>query len=76
MNIEILYEDDNMLAINKPAGLVVHSDGKTIEPTLVDWILKKYPEVKKVGEPWTTLAGEIIPRPGIVHRLDRETKGI
>ena len=76
MNIEILYEDDNMLAINKPAGLVVHSDGKTIEPTLVDWILKKYPEVKKVGEPWTTLAGEIIPRPGIVHRLDRETSGV
>ena len=75
-NVEILYEDKDILAINKPSGLVVHSDGKTAEKTLVDWIILKYPKIKKVGESWTTPSGEIIYRPGIVHRLDRETSGV
>ncbi len=83
MDIEILYEDKNIVAINKPAGLVVHSDGRTAEPTLVDWILEKYPKIKEVGEPMRlrpefVKGGEeekIIYRPGIVHRLDRETSG-
>ncbi len=74
--IKIIYEDKNLLAIDKPAGLVVHPDGKTIEPTLVDWILKNYPEIEDVGEPLVLSTGEIIKRPGIVHRLDRETSGI
>lgn len=73
---EILYEDNEVLVINKPTGLVVHSDGKTKEKTLVDWILEKYPEIKDVGEPGKTSTGEIVPRPGIVHRLDRETSGV
>jgi 23S rRNA pseudouridine1911/1915/1917 synthase len=73
--IEILYEDKDVLVINKPAGLVVHSDGKTDEKTLVDWILKKYPKIKKVGEPIILEDGEKIFRPGIVHRIDRETSG-
>ncbi|AKM84014.1 TPA: RluA family pseudouridine synthase [Candidatus Campbellbacteria bacterium] len=74
--IEIIYEDENILAINKPSGLVVHPDGKTTETTLVDWILKNYPEIEDVGEPLILSTGEIIKRPGIVHRLDRETSGI
>lgn len=74
--IEILYEDENVLVINKPAGLVVHGDGKTKEDTLVDWILEKYPEIKEVGEPGRDSKGGIIFRPGIVHRLDRETSGV
>lgn len=72
----ILYEDKDVLAINKPAGLLVHGDGRTSEPTLTDWILKKYPEIKEVGEPTKDLKGEIIYRPGIVHRLDRDTSGV
>src|SRR3989338_796613 len=48
--IEILYEDADVLVINKPAGLIVHSDGRTKEPTLVEWILKKYPKIKGVGD--------------------------
>jgi 23S rRNA pseudouridine1911/1915/1917 synthase len=76
MVIPILFEDDHTLAINKPAGLVVHYDGKTKEPTLVDWLLEKYPEMKNVGEPTTLATGEIIYRPGIVHRIDRETSGV
>jgi 23S rRNA pseudouridine1911/1915/1917 synthase len=72
----VLYEDASVLVINKPAGLVVHSDGKTDEKTLADWILKKYPKLKKVGEPSRDQKGNEIARPGIVHRLDRETSGV
>jgi len=72
--IEVLYEDKNLLVLNKPAGLIVHSDGRTKEKTLADWLIERYPEIKNIGEPWQkeTVA---IPRPGIVHRLDRETSG-
>lgn len=74
----ILFENDDLLVINKPAGLVVHPDGKREEVTLVDWILERHPEIKGVGEPLVMEhKGEqiTIDRPGIVHRLDRETSG-
>jgi 23S rRNA pseudouridine1911/1915/1917 synthase len=74
-SIEILYEDNDLLAVNKPSGLIVHSDGRTKEPSLCDWLIEKYPDIKKVGEPWRATDGTIIWRPGIVHRLDRETSG-
>ena len=74
--INILYEDDDVLVVNKPSGLVVHSDGKTKEPTLTDWILENYPDVRGVGEPTKLSDGTMIDRPGIVHRLDRETSGV
>jgi len=76
MNIPILYEDDDMVAINKPAGLVVHGDGKSDIYTLVDWVIEHFPEAKKVGEPITLPSGEIILRSGIVHRLDKDTTGV
>lgn len=72
---QIIYEDSDILVINKPAGLVVHGDGRTEEYTLCDWILEKYPNIKEVGEPMTLNNGKVIYRPGIVHRLDRETSG-
>ena len=75
MKITVLYEDNDVVIINKPAGLVVHADGRTKEETLVDWILKKYPEMKEIGEPILTSDGQTIYRPGIVHRLDRDTSG-
>ncbi|HEY4478231.1 MAG TPA: RluA family pseudouridine synthase [Candidatus Paceibacterota bacterium] len=71
MEINILYEDKDIIAVDKPAGLIVHTDGRTKESTLTDWILEKYPETKNVGE----LMGDI-ERPGIVHRLDRDTSGV
>ena len=74
--VGIIFEDKDILVINKPAGLVVHGDGRTKESTLADWILEKYPEMKEVGEPIKTSSGEIIWRPGIVHRLDRYTSGM
>ncbi|PCI30859.1 RluA family pseudouridine synthase [Candidatus Kaiserbacteria bacterium] len=69
--ITIIFEDENVLVLNKPAGLVVHGDGRTEEETLSDWLIENYPEIEKVGEPWKE-----IPRPGIVHRLDRDTTGV
>lgn len=73
---EILYEDVDMLVINKPAGLVVHPDGRTVEPSVSEWFAEKYPESKDVGESIEKTSGEVIERAGVVHRLDRETSGI
>ncbi|MES2225147.1 MAG: RluA family pseudouridine synthase [Patescibacteria group bacterium] len=70
MEIPILFENDDVLVINKPAGLMVHGDGRSTKPTLVDWILEQYPALAGVGEP---MAG--VDRPGIVHRLDEDTSG-
>ncbi len=74
--IEILYEDEDILAINKPAGLVVHPDGRTKEYGVSFWMLENYPASKDVGEPIQLKDGEVIERPGIVHRIDRETSGV
>ena len=74
--ITVLYEDNDIIVINKPAGLVVHSDGKREEATLTDWVEKNYPESKGVGEPLTLSNSEVIERSGIVHRIDRETSGV
>ncbi len=68
MNIPILYENNDYLIINKPAGLTVHGGPHIDEPVLTDWILEKYPNLKDVGEdPY---------RPAIVHRLDKEASGL
>lgn len=76
MDIEKIYEDEYLAAINKPAGLVVHPDGRSTDHTLADWILKEYPDTKNVGEPLVLSNGKTIFRPGIVHRLDKETSGV
>ncbi len=74
--VPILYEDEHLLAVNKPAGLVVHADGRTIEPSLSDWVREKYPELKEVGGMHTLDSERYAPRMGILHRLDRETSGV
>ncbi|MDP3836601.1 MAG: RluA family pseudouridine synthase [bacterium] len=66
--IKILHEDDDLLIIDKPSGLVVHEGDTTTEPTLADYLLAAYPKIAGVGE------DEL--RPGIVHRLDREASGL
>lgn len=66
----ILYEDSDILVINKPAGLVVHPDGRTKEESVSEWFADKYPNSRDVGEKLGN-----IDRPGIVHRIDRETSG-
>lgn len=76
MDIQVIYEDSHYIAVNKPAGLVVHPDGKRDEPALTDWIIKNYPDIKGVGEPIELSDGNTIQRPGIVHRIDKETSGV
>jgi len=65
-DIEILYEDDDLLVVNKPSGLVVHPAPSVKEATLVDWLIQK-------GISLSTISGE--ERHGIVHRIDKETTG-
>lgn len=76
MELPILYEDEEVVVIAKPAGLITHADGRTEEPSVAEWALAQYPELKDVGESWTSPQGEVILRPGIVHRLDRDTSGV
>lgn len=76
MEVTILYEDQDVLAVNKPSGLVVHADGRTTEPTLTDWIKAKYPKIEDVGEPLKLGTGGTIKRWGIIHRIDRDTSGL
>ena len=65
-DVEILYEDDDLLVINKPSGVTVHPAPSVKEATLVDWL-------KKRGIRLSTISGE--ERHGIVHRLDKGTSG-
>ncbi|MCX6716205.1 MAG: RluA family pseudouridine synthase, partial [Candidatus Taylorbacteria bacterium] len=74
--IDILYEDSDCVVINKPAGIMVHADGRNEGPFVTDWITKNYPEAMNVGELQRTPEGEILQRPGIVHRLDKDTSGV
>lgn len=64
IRLDIVYEDEHLLVINKPAGLVVHPAAGHAEGTLVNAVLHHAPEV------------ENLPRAGIVHRLDKDTSGI
>lgn len=76
MEPTVLFETDHELVIDKPSGLLVHGDGRTQESTVVDWLLVRNPEIADVGESWEKDDGTVIPRPGIVHRLDRDTSGV
>jgi len=67
MELKILYEDDNLLVVDKPAGITVFPERKITEKTLIDLLIEKFPNLKNVGKP---------PRYGIVHRLDKDTSGI
>ena len=83
----IIAETDEILVVDKPAGLIVHSDGRTIEPSLADWVAKEYPALSGAGRPstgaghgsvgvWVSPQGERVQLNGIVHRLDRTTGGV
>jgi 23S rRNA pseudouridine1911/1915/1917 synthase len=65
--VVVRYEDDDVVVVAKPAGLVVHAGAGHPDGTLVNGLLARYPEIADVGDP---------ARPGIVHRLDRDTSGL
>jgi 23S rRNA pseudouridine1911/1915/1917 synthase len=76
MTIAKVYEDDNLLVINKPAGLIVHPKNASDEQeSVVTWLMKEYPGIENVGEPFIASGTESI-RAGIVHRLDKDTSGL
>lgn len=76
MNIEILFENEDVIVINKPEGVMVHNTEHSTEPTVVDWLLSYYPEAKGVGETQLSPKGMTLERSGVVHRLDKETSGV
>lgn len=65
--LDIVYEDEHLLVVNKPAGMVVHPAARMVSGTLVNALLAHCPQVADVGGS---------DRAGIVHRLDRETSGL
>ena len=61
MNVEILFEDDDILVVDKPAGMIVHPAPGHPDGTLVDALLAHCPSMRGVGS---------VERSGVVHRLD------
>lgn len=72
----ILYEDQDVLVIDKPIGVPVHDDGRADVATIVNWLLDRVPEARGVGETQTNADGQPMERSGVVHRLDRDTSGV
>lgn len=71
IKLEIIFQDENIVVVNKPAGMQVHPSDVEKENTLVNALVVKFPEIKKINDgsegAWM--------RPGIVHRLDKDTSG-
>ncbi len=65
--LNIVYEDDQVIVLNKPAGMVVHPGAGNLSGTLVNGLISYYPPIRTVGE---------VDRPGVVHRLDKDTSGV
>lgn len=68
-NINIVFEDNDLMVIEKPAGVLVHPTFANEGGTVVSWLLEKYPSISKLN--WIDNT-----RPGIVHRLDKDTSGL
>lgn len=76
MELNILSENGDLVAVDKPAGMMTHPDGVNAGETVSDWFAARYPDSKEVGEPQTLPSGKMLKRPGVVHRLDRDTSGV
>lgn len=68
LSLPILYEDKDLVVINKPAGVAVHPGHGAAQPTVTAWFTQRYPDNLSVGENTD--------RPGVVHRLDKDTSGV
>jgi 23S rRNA pseudouridine1911/1915/1917 synthase len=65
--LKILFGDEDILVIDKPAGMIVHPGAGARKGTLVNALIYHFPDIRGLGD---------IDRPGIVHRLDKETSGV
>jgi 23S rRNA pseudouridine1911/1915/1917 synthase len=72
VEFKIIYQDENILAIEKPAGVKVHPSSFRENNTLINGLLVKFPEIEKINDG----SRDSALRPGIVHRLDQDTSGI
>jgi len=70
--IKIIFENDDLLVINKPSGISAHPSSSETKGTIVNWLIYHFPKIRSVGD--SLDSGNI--RPGIVHRLDKETSGV
>jgi 23S rRNA pseudouridine1911/1915/1917 synthase len=68
--IDVMFADAELIVVNKPAGMTVHPAPGNPHATLVDALLARFPELAAMAEP------DGVMRPGIVHRLDKETSGV
>src|SRR5579862_2537236 len=68
--ISVIFDDNEIIVVNKPAGMTVHPAPGHPDGTLVDALLARFPELATMAEPDGVL------RPGIVHRLDKDTSGV
>ncbi|HXW84281.1 MAG TPA: RluA family pseudouridine synthase, partial [Candidatus Binataceae bacterium] len=68
--LDVLYSDSDLIVVNKPAGLTVHPAPGHPDATLADGLLAQFPELAQM------IDADGIRRPGIVHRLDKETSGV
>jgi 23S rRNA pseudouridine1911/1915/1917 synthase len=68
--VEVLFSDEELLAINKPAGMTVHPSPGHPNSTLTNLLIARFPELAAMAEP------DGLTRAGIVHRLDKETSGV
>ncbi|MBI2674336.1 MAG: RluA family pseudouridine synthase [Candidatus Yanofskybacteria bacterium] len=75
-NINISYEDENLLILNKPAGMITHPKNiSDKQDSITGWLVEKFPDIKNIGEPFIA-SGSEVPRTGVVHRLDKDTSGL
>ena len=72
LEVEVIFQDENIIVVNKPAGMVTHPMNYSEKETLVNFLLAKFPEIIKVND--GSVGSEF--RPGIVHRLDKDTTGV
>lgn len=72
LKLKVIFEDENLIAIDKPAGIQMHPSATERENTVANWILAEYPQTKDVHD----ASPESHLRPGIVHRLDKDTSGV
>jgi 23S rRNA pseudouridine1911/1915/1917 synthase len=66
-SLNVKFEDDDVVVIDKPSGLLVHPTQRNEAETLISLLLKEYPQLKKFDDPI---------RPGLVHRLDKDVSGL
>ncbi|MCY4037784.1 MAG: RluA family pseudouridine synthase [bacterium] len=67
IELDVIHADEQVIVVNKPAGLVTHPGSGNAAGTMVNGLLARFPEIAEAGDP---------ERPGIVHRLDRGTSGL